>query len=178
MLMIKDVCLIGLIVCAVSCQSSSFQQVGSASQAEPQAGEEVADLRLGIGYEDWTDMDYNDSVVCFAGKFLFDKNKGVIRSMSEQSINVFIKRNSAGQQHISLSLKADGQGQERKQFSVDNLGREEERSFKVKFNVNDHLIVKMHHSNGRDKVFLPFPANVSKYDRLIIEKNKCRTTGQ
>jgi len=41
--------------------------------------------RVGIGFEDWTDMDFNDIYVCFTGKFKVDGRS--IVSTEEQTID-------------------------------------------------------------------------------------------
>ena len=131
-------------------------------------------VRLGIGYEDWADNDYNDSVICFVGQFVFDAESGKIQSLAEQSIDIFVKRNSGSTQSISLSILSSGDAKATPIFAVTDLNRSEERNFpNVNLKKGDHLHIDL---GARDGYKASLPHTVNK-QRVVIEKDACRTGG-
>ena len=133
---------------------------------------ETTSIRLGIGYEDYKDMDYNDGVICFEGEFEYSLTSGQIISLVDQDIDIFVKRNSGAQVPIAVSLESPN-GDSRNIFNYTDLGRTEERSLKsISFGKNTLLKV----SFGNGDVSLPF-ASKDQINRVKLEKDHCRTDG-
>jgi hypothetical protein len=65
--------------------------------------------RVGIGFEDWTDWDFNDIYVCFTGKFKVDGRS--IVSTEEQTIQATWGNISAKTHFMTIKI-VDSQGQE------------------------------------------------------------------
>lgn len=72
-------------------------------------GEKIQDtsIKLGINFEDRGykgDMDYNDDVLCFEGKFRVNKQTGAIISLQDQDVTGYINRNASCGQKIFITI--------------------------------------------------------------------------
>mgnify|MGYP003329444174 CR=1 FL=1 len=135
--------------------------------------ENTSKIRLGIGFEDHKDNDYNDSVICFVGKFVFDKKTGKIQSLANQNIDIFVKRNSGFSQNISFSIFAPDVRGLKPIFTATDLVKGQERDFSsVRFNLGDYIQLNLEAS-----VFHATLPHTINRQRILIEKDRCRTEG-
>ena len=65
-------------------------------------GESAAFIKLGVNYEDGSDYDYNDAVICLNGKFKVNHSTGEITSAVDQWVYVDNRRNSDNEQTIGI----------------------------------------------------------------------------
>ena len=135
--------------------------------------ESTSEVRLGVAFEDHKDNDYNDSVVCFVGKFVFDKNNGKIQSLADQSVDIFVKRNSGFSQNISFSIYRSRERALKPIFTVTDLVKGQERNFSnIKFQLGDYIQLNIEAS----VYYVSLPHTVNSH-RVLIEKDRCRTEG-
>ncbi len=127
----------------------------------------VTNIALGISFEDWEDWDFNDIVMCMAGAFIFDKNTGLISSLSDQSINVFFKNVTGEKDHVldvydhtTNTILATFSGTKYKQ----------ERSINLTFQKDQVLRVRL------TNPVLNYDFDLT-YERSLVEQDSCRTEG-
>lgn len=126
-------------------------------------GEVIAtQVSLGIGFEDWTDNDFNDIVLCFDGKFKVDMIEGVIVSLVDQKLPVFYKRLSGSSHKLFVYNGKTGNDL---MFQVEGLGRGESGTRDIQFKKHQAFRVSMD-----NKVFM-----MDK--KAKVESDTCRTTG-
>ena len=68
-------------------------------------GDEVANLMLGVNYDDngGGDNDHNDAVVCLRGAFKINQSTGVITSLKDQGVDVATRKNADLNQTIEIT---------------------------------------------------------------------------
>lgn len=138
-------------------------------------GEILVTTRVGVGYEDGYNGDYNDAVVCFMGRFAVDDKIGTIRSLANQTQDIYIKRNGYFVQNITVGVShPDGTSEVFFSVSAD-LENKEERKYPKSLRLGDVFDIKFSIEAGRERLStLPRTIN-SK--RIFIEVDKCRTGG-
>ena len=106
---------------------------------EPPA--ETTNVALGINYEDGTDNDFDDSVICFKGEYRFNSKTGEIRSLKDQDVEFIIQRNSAGDQQTKVAIVRPNSDEVEQILSYNDLAHTEMRS--MKFTVPKGALIKV-----------------------------------
>ena len=152
---------------------------GEDTSPEEDKNEVITEVKLGIGYEDLNDFDYNDSVFCFTGKFSYNTQTGKIVSLENQSIDVVIKRNAGKTQNMHFFIESTS-GALRDIVKTSDVANQESRPLgKITFNKGDILRADLSaDANKINRSYLPYKegADVTK-PRIIMEKDTCRTSG-
>ena len=160
-----------LFLCLVflSCTKSKFANNGT-PEVVLDPGEVLASLRVGIGYEDWKDMDFNDIALCFEGKFAVNESSGTVRSGIKQSINLTLTKISLFRYTVTVKIKRNN--------NFINLGIQTPsrgNSSQINFDFMEDDIIYITRDDTK-KNLIPF-SNKSDADNVKIEIDSCRNTG-
>ncbi len=144
----------------------------------PPVGTINTEAKVGFGFEDSEnlagDRDFIDSILCFSGKFNINYATGKVVAISNQAVDLTIKRNSLIPQEITIERKTSGITT--RIYHRTNLGRSELDHATVQFQAGDELIVHFHVKYSWANHIVDI--NVTPPNRaILVEADKCRITG-
>ena len=123
--------------------------------------------KVGVNFEDHSDSDYNDSVLCFTGDFKVDGTEVV--SYKEQEIVASVFSASGCQHEVTIEI-IDESGSKQTQSYNDSVARE----VTLKFGINSKLNVTMKTIHGFCDAS---PRSMHKAEFAKVELDVCRNTG-
>ena len=139
-------------------------------------------IRLGVNFEDIPsggDLDYNDAVFCFSGKFAHDNHSVV--SLDEQAVRINVTNRSGCDHDISIAV-VDSDGT-RRQLPV--FRSRTQPVLDMVFHAGSKLDVQMHVADGclQNTTWVNLASTVTvqgpNFGRPLVEilNDVCRTTG-
>ncbi len=139
-------------------------------------------VRLGVNFEDIPsggDLDYNDAVFCFSGKFAHDNHSVV--SLDDQTVRINVTNRSGCDHDISIAV-VDSDGT-RRQIPI--FRSRTQPVLDMVFHAGSKLDVQMHVANGclQNTTWVNLGSTVTvqgpNFGRPLVEilNDVCRTTG-
>ncbi len=129
--------------------------------------DQLTESKLGLNFEDGSDSDHNDAVLCLRGKFRVDLAAGKIVSLIDQEIPVELTRNADQAQNVKI-VSLDTGAQESVLAEV-SLVNGETMTITIKLAADASLSV----------IFSPAEAGefVAPNNRIIMAPDECRQDG-
>ena len=126
----------------------------------------VKAVKVGVNFEDLSDFDLNDSVLCFTGDFKV--SNAVVTSYKKQTVTAGITKNSDCGHNIHVTIK-DKNGVVTQKFSYDDRVT---TSAKLNFDVGSSLWVVMENQPNNSGCIGPIAMNHPS--RAEVKPNLCR----
>ena len=122
-------------------------------------------LKVGVNFEDYTDFDFNDSVLCFNGDFKVSGSK--VTSYKKQTINAAVLTNSDCGHNIRVRV-IESNGVVSQNFVYNDTTT---HAATLNFNVGSVLDVTMY--SFANSICVPTVA-IADPSRVIVAANQCR----
>ena len=125
----------------------------------------VKAIKVGVNFEDLSDFDYNDSVLCFSGSFKVDNRR--VTSYKRQTIVAAVTNNSACGHYIHVQVR-NKDGVVTQQFKYNDRIT---TSASINFDVGSTLFVVMENFENSGCIG---PIGMNHPDRVQVAPDVCR----
>ena len=125
----------------------------------------VKAIKVGVNFEDLSDFDYNDSVLCFSGSFKVDNRR--VTSYKRQTIVAAVTNNSACGHYIHVQVR-NKDGVVTQQFKYNDRIT---TSASINFDVGSTLFVAMENFENSGCIG---PIGMNHPDRVQVAPDVCR----